>query len=210
MKAKKLADQLLTFFDSLFMSHLLLDEEKDQFSNLFFHKNGDKRPCQLYGVEYFLRLLILLPDILRSSKISKEKQNTVLSMVRPLSLFLVDNMDTIFSNDYKLGDNRSIHDEEKSANIETILEEDDCKLLTEYTHDVLSQVLICHASKDDIVGKRRSIKVGWPGLQCKWCSGNDMSITNTFYSANVESMAAVPRYVGICRYFLFNKRVFLP
>ena len=164
-----------------------------QFDTIFLHNSHDKKPCHLYGAEYLLRLLLILPDILTSSGIPKEKRTVVLSVLNPLALFILDNANVIFSNNYSTGNNDIVLQENVNTNNNKIVEESDRHLLTEFTQNVFQHVSLCYALQKDIVGKRRSMKVGWPGLQCRWCSGNNSSSSNTFYSANAESMAAVPR-----------------
>ena len=194
--AGKIANLLLLYFDEVITSQLLLKSEREQFENVFSNIEHKKRPCEFYGPEYFLRFLWILPDMLCLTDLDDDERNTITSILLPIYTFLADNSSTIFSQEYSISEVNAKEQKLTSTDKFVVFQEEDTSLLTEFTRGTLNQVILTIASYDDIAGKRRSIKVGSPGFQCKWCVGSNSTLSNKFFSVNAESMAAIPRYVN--------------
>ena len=153
---------------------------------MFSSESNPKRPCEVYGPEYFLRMMILLPDLLSMSGIDSDKQTLVQCSCRPILAFLCANVDTIFPihdayspRQYQMEESGLLAN--RGSN-EALVCEADKDLLTDYTFTIMHQVRACIAVKTDIAGKRRGIRLGSAGVQCRWCGDEDNPIiTNKFF-----------------------------
>lgn len=188
--------EFLSYFNHILFDRLLLKPEKKQYETLFMATNYNEQcPSDFYGIEYFLRFLLVLPDFLSSAGVSVENITKISTVAQPIILFLTDNIEITSTLEYQTLEefNNLLARDNVDPDSSPLLLTVDRPLLTDFTYEIFKQVQICFAAREDIVGRRKSIKIGTAGMQCKWCVGSNVTHTNKFFSVNVESVAAVPR-----------------
>jgi len=86
----------------------------------------------------------------------------------------------------------------------SLVEAEDCELLTDYFYYMMMQLVVCRFSERDKKtrgGKRDNVAIGYGGLQCIHCSTNDYS--RKFYWSTVDrlanSFAEIPAHVLKCK-----------
>jgi len=193
-----IVQELLSYFNAILFDRLLVKPEKNQYEKLFTATNNkDQCPSAFYGIEYFLRFLLVLPDFLSSAGVSGERITKISAIVQPIILFLTDNIEVISTLENQTLEeyNNLLAYSNVDPDSFPLVLDGDKSLLTEFTYAIFKQVKICYAAREDIVGRRKSIKVGSAGMQCRWCAGSNFTFTNKFFSVNVESIAAVPSVI---------------
>lgn len=176
-RAEYVVNQIESCFNQLFPS---LFEGDDKQNAPSFGK--DMKPSDVVGCEHLMRLLLLLPSILVHSGVSAQLLTDVNTVLKELSDFLAMNHELLFDKQFHLPhedvenvgestlssrlenlrsqDNASVHPTELR---ETILPEDRPDL-TDFIELVMSQVVPCRATQEDLVRKNRRIPLGYTGL----------------------------------------------
>ena len=95
-KAREIVDQLSTCFDDL-APRLLYKEEKDHFEVAV-----GQRLCEVYGSEYLMRLLLVMPSMLKQSDLSMQQVDDTLGVIRELTDFLAVNHREFFDESFHI------------------------------------------------------------------------------------------------------------
>mmetsp|Transcript_12617 Transcript_12617/g.27291 ORF Transcript_12617/g.27291 Transcript_12617/m.27291 type:complete len:2302 (-) Transcript_12617:1765-8670(-) len=186
-----------------------------------------QRASDLYGCEYLIWCLVVLPDVLTQSGMPLREQEIIEVFVEALLLYLSKHSLELFDEDvYQANSNdeedeidvsRRMRDaldkvstESKETTLNDVLQEEidprdlavvrehEIPLLTDFAVYALRQVQICFAREEDLSsGKRSGFRVGAPGLICVWCMKNSDERTSRSFFSNQSSIATSPSQIFI-------------
>ena len=217
-RARKVVEQMCYCFDEL--APRLHFEEEEDFGRIDV---GQQRPCEVYNCEYLMRLLLVMPSMLRQSDLPMRQVDDTLGVIRELTDFLSINHDEFFEESLHVP--LEHYDGEtsvpaflaprllrRSASKSNLQSRDDCddspdvvqstdkSGLTDFIGFVLSQVVICRATSDDVSRKNRRIPLGFPGLVCRHCMGEGGE--GKYFFSSIESLTTagtvVEKHIAKC------------
>jgi hypothetical protein len=167
----------------------------------------------ILGCEHLMRLLILLPTILKEADLPFRDHDQTILIVRELIDFLARNHTEHFASSFHLpkeeyedessvlsnlavritkvfppegdGANGTLGDLVDEESNEVILQGDRSNL-TDFVAGVMSQVVIFRAKQEDLNRKGRRIPLGHPGLVCRHCLGQNGE--GKYFFGSIESM----------------------
>jgi hypothetical protein len=185
---------------------VLFDEER------FCKPEGDQWGDVL-GCEHLMRVLILLPSILKETDLPFREHDQTVHIVRELIDFLARNHVELFASSFHLPKEEYEHENPVSSNvavrlmkvfppkakeidanngdqvddesIEVLHKGDRCNL-TDFVAGVMSQIVIFRAKQEDVNRKGRRIPLGQPGLVCRHCLGQNGE--GKYFFGSIESM----------------------
>jgi hypothetical protein len=211
-----------SFFEEL-APKLLYKEESEKYKLA-----EGQRMSKVLGCEYLMRLLFVMPNMLQQSDLSIQETDDTLGIVRELMEYLAANHEECFDaslhlplEDYqdkatfppymlsrleqaKLkkapGARDGKHEYEVTDSLKEILLPTDRPDLTDFIICVMSQVVFCRATVEDMNRKGRRVEVGRPGLVCRHCLGQ--SGEGKYFFGNIESLTTastvVEKHVAKC------------
>lgn len=167
------------------------------------------------GCEYLVRLLFVLPKIVKHSDFSIAQVESTMGVVKELLAYLASNRGQIFveefqypheeyANDFVFKtfiegrlEEAALGDGEKSpeirdlisSNLKEIVLPSDRHELTDFVTTVMDQVIVCRATQEDVKsrGRRSFLTVGAPGLVCRHCLGH--AGEGKYFYSNMQSLA---------------------
>ena len=177
---------------------------------------GAKPPSEVLGCEVLMRLLLVLPSVLRQPGLDLKHVSDCIGIARELADFLVANHQQMFDDRFHLDDEhyagkektnpydltarlRRFDDVTKSTSddgmdisgsqqpVELVLPSDKPNL-TDYVACVMEQAAPIRATDDDIRNKGRRVQVGFPGLACRHCHGSGGE--GRYFFTSPESLSA--------------------
>lgn len=194
---RKIVEQIESLFENVAPSLLYESEEKS-----IALEEGQCWKDRL-GCEHLMRLLLVMPSMLNRSDISVQQAEDVRGVVGELVNYLVANQDVTFSPTYHLAreeydgkqpafpgyiatrvesaaktksPKKAVDDDDSfDLNTAEIFLPSDRAELTDFVSLVMSQVVLCRATREDMErkGRRGVTTVGYPGLVCRHCLGHN-------------------------------------
>ncbi len=79
-------------------------------------------------------------------------------------------------------------DPDKSMGLVALVQPEDRELSTRFSFAVLNEFCACSFKESDRQGKRKGLRIGFPGLQCKYCRGCNRK-GGRFFPSTIKTMA---------------------
>lgn len=200
-RARVVVGQIKSSFDELAPMLLSKDYNKEIFQN-----HGEKKPSEYVGCEYLARLVLVLPSILCQAGLSMRLIDDTKIVLKELAHFLALDHSDLF--DELFHPEQEVYTGDKSvkpvvaSRLETLrpisnsvddcVELDEAVLpedrpdLTDFVEIVMSQVIPCRATQEDLGRKNRRIGLGSAGLVCRHCLGANGE--GKYFFGSVESI----------------------
>jgi hypothetical protein len=208
-RVEEVVNQISTCFDEL-APRLMYKEEQDR-----YRVTGNQRSCDVYGCEYLMRLLLVMPSMLQQSDLTVQQVDDTLGVVRELTNFMAINHSNLFDESFNVPQEhydaeakvppfivpllmqlktktpQPVSEETTQGGVVTddlkgILQPSDREVLTDFVELVLDQVIVCRATHDDVGKKNRRVAVGYPGLVCRHCFG--LFGEGKYFFSSIESL----------------------
>ena len=219
-QVQDIVDHIALFFNEVAPRLFYSEEKESLFSNKEFEGLTDALGC-----EYLMRSLLLMPSMLQQSDLSFQQIEDTVGVIRELMDFLVFNHSAMFDGSFHLpyedygeetrfppfilsrikrarSNSRmtSEIDEENLDDLEGVILPKDVPDLTDFVACVMSQVVICRATSEDLVRKGRRVQLGFPGLVCRHCLGK--SGEGKYFFGSLESITTaatvIEKHIAKC------------
>ncbi|CAB9516665.1 expressed unknown protein [Seminavis robusta] len=198
-RAELVVDFVKASFDQMYPL-LLSDEEKKTEEGIA----DGRRPSDFAGCEYLSQFLLVVPGIMSQAQLSVQLIDDTTMVLKELANFLTQKHTELFDarfhppkEDYVgeravpssfsscLENLRSTADSSQSLECTEAFWEEDRPEVTDFLATVMSQVVPCRATAEDVAKKNRRIGVGFVGLMCRHCSG---AKEGRYFFTSIESM----------------------
>jgi hypothetical protein len=207
-KAKKLCAEINLLFNQL-APRVLYDNEKYQLDE------GEEW-VDVLGSKYLMRLLLVIPNILREADLPIRQYDQIISIARELLDFVAKNHNTLFDSSFQLPNeeyeeepsvpptlpgriNRACRNpseaKDRTAGLNDVVDDSvggeivqpsDRLDLTDFVSGVMQQTIITRATAEDVNRKNRRVTVGHPCIVCRHCLGRNGE--GKYFFGSIESM----------------------
>jgi hypothetical protein len=196
-RAELVVDLVKTAFDDIYPM-LVSDDDRDREGAACGRHPSDKAGCQ-----YLSQFLLVLPSVLRQCQLSVQLIDDTTMVAKELADFLALKHAELFEprfhppKEHYVGErtvssslsscleNLRSADSSQSLEIAEAILPEDRPDVTDFIDVVMSQVVPCRASAEDVAKKNRRIAVGFAGLMCRHCSGEK---EGRYFFTSIESM----------------------
>jgi hypothetical protein len=176
---------------------------------------GEKTWCDVLDCRMLMRVLLVVPRVLRDAEVPREQHDQIAYVVRELLDFVAQKHKNFFREDLHLP--TEVYDDEPTVpsilfkKIESslgigaigapsdgsqdtlgekdsleIIQNDDRRDLTDFIIAVMDQTIISHATEEDTIRKSRRVSVGHPCIVCRHCHGRNGE--GKYFFGSIESM----------------------